>query len=165
MSTLVFLDTEFTDLSSSGSLISAGFITEKGEEYYAELSNFNERECNDFVKAQVLPLLSGPGISMEAFVRRLTLWLANMDGEVVLVADSEWDRKMLEKAFSSVGLPLPPGWLFRKVPDHFPSGQQRQIFNDEMAAYFLRHPKETPHHALSDARAVRNGYLRAQAVG
>lgn len=165
MSTLVFLDTEFTDLSSSGSLISAGFITEKGEEYYAELSDFNERDCNDFVKFQVLPLLSGPRISTDAFVRQLSLWLAKMDSEVVLVADSTWDQKMLVKAFTFVGLALPAAWLFRKVPDHFPSGQQRQTFNDEMSAYFLRHPQETPHHALSDARAVRAGYVRAQTAG
>lgn len=165
MSTLVFMDTEFTDLSSSGSLISAGFITENGEEYYAQLSDFNERDCNDFVKVHVLPLLSGPRTSIDAFVRQLSLWLDILDSEVVLVADSAWDQKMLVKAFTAVGLPLPAAWLFRKVPDYFASGQQRQTFNDEMAAYFLRHPKELPHHALSDARAVRNGYLRAQTVG
>lgn len=36
------------------------------------------------------------------------------------------------------------------------------LFNDEMAAFFLRHPDQKPHYALTDARAIRNAYLRAE---
>ena len=58
MVTLLFFDREFTDLKDSASLISAGFITQSGDQFYAELTDYNEDSCNDFVKATVLPLLS-----------------------------------------------------------------------------------------------------------
>lgn len=163
MSQVIFFDSEFTDLSASASLISAGFVAETGEEFYAELSDFNEGDCNDFVKATVLPMLSQNRIPTDEFVQLLLCWLDKFDGDVVLVADSEWDRKLLNKSFASLGMDMPSGWIFRKVPDYFPTGRQHQIFNDEMAAYFLRHPHEKLHHALSDARAVGRAYFLAEA--
>lgn len=162
MSKLVFFDCEFTDLAVSGSIISAGFVAEGGEDFYAELAGFKESECNDFVKATVLPLLSRQCISIDVFIGQLTQWLGNLDSDLVLVADSDWDRKMLNKTFDSAGMAMPASWLFRKVPDYFSSGQQRQVFSDETAAYFLRYPEEKPHHALADARAIRSAYLRAE---
>lgn len=75
MATLLFFDCEFTDLSSSASLISAGFITQSGDQFYAELSDYEENACNDFVKAKVLPLLSLHPISTVGFVSSLTDWL------------------------------------------------------------------------------------------
>ena len=162
MSTVIFFDSEFTNLSSSASFISAGFAAENGEEFYAELSDFEASNCNDFVKATVLPLLVQNRISAYEFVQHLVFWMGQFDGDVVLVEDSDWDRKILSKTFASVKKHLPPNWTFRKVPDYFPTGHQRQAFNDEINAYFLRHPEERPLHALSDARAIGRAYNRAE---
>lgn len=161
MPTLLFFDCEFTDLSGSASLISAGFITQSGEQFYAELSDYEENVCNDFVKATVLPLLSLPSISTADFLSSLTDWLNTLGEDFLFIADSDWDRKMLTKAFASVGKSIPDGWYFQKAPDNFTNGMQRSLFNDEMAVFFLRHPDQKPHHALADARAIRNAYLRA----
>jgi len=60
MVTRLFFDCEFTDLTDSASLISAGFITHSGDPFYVELSDYAVEACNDFVKATVLPLLSLP---------------------------------------------------------------------------------------------------------
>lgn len=162
MATLLFFDCEFTDLSGSASLISAGFITQSGDQFYAELSDYEDGACNDFVKATVLPLLSLHPISTLDFVSSLADWLITLGGDFLFVADSEWDQKMLSKTFASVGKTIPDNWRFQKTPDNFTNGMQRSLFNDEMAAFFLRHPDEKPHHALCDARAIRNAYLRAE---
>lgn len=158
---MVFLDCEFTDLDPSGSLVSAAFVTEGGESYYAELSDYQVRNCNEFVKATVLPLLSQSPISTRQFVEQLTEWLNGLGPDVVLVADSSWDERMLRAAFERIGQPVPPTWQFKLAPACFDTGAQRQAFNDETEAFFLRNPGERPHHALSDARAVRSAYRRA----
>ncbi|HLO65325.1 MAG TPA: hypothetical protein VK165_20370 [Azonexus sp.] len=162
MVTLLFFDCEFTDLSDSASLISAGFISQSGEDFYAELSDYSKESCNDFVKATVLPLLSLPPISTADFLWSLTDWLSNLGDEFLFVSDSDWDQKILSKTFASVGKSITGNWYFRKTPDNFTNGQQRCLFNDEMAAFFLRNPGQKLHHALTDARAIRTAYLRAE---
>lgn len=162
MVTRLFFDCEFTDLRDSASLISAGFITQSGDQFYVELSDYAVEACNDFVKATVLPLLSLPPISTAEFLASLTDWLQRWGDDLLFVADSEWDQKILAKTFAARGQPLPANWFFQKTPDNFTSGQQRCLFNDELGAYFLRHPDQQRHHALTDARAIREAYLRAE---
>lgn len=162
MVTLLFYDCEFTNLSESASLVSAGFVTQTGEHFYAELSDFEESDCNEFVKATVLPLLSLLPTSTADFVSSLTDWLSNVGEDFLFIADSNWDQKILTKTFASLGKAIPSNWRFQKTPGNFTNGMQRSLFNDEMAAFFLRHPDEKQHHALADARAIRNAYLRAK---
>ncbi|MCG2578051.1 3'-5' exoribonuclease [Dechloromonas sp. XY25] len=162
MVTLLFFDCEFTDLSSSASLISAGFISQSGEQFYAELSDYPEDSCNDFVKAAVLPLLSLRPISTADFISSLTDWLSYRGEDFLFIADSDWDQKVLAKTFASIGKSIPDNWWFLKTPDNFTNGMQRCLFNDEMAAFFLRHRDLKPHHALADAQAIRSAYLRAE---
>lgn len=52
----IFLDTEFTDFDDCD-LISIGLVDEAGRDFYAELTDFRQDACNDFVKQIVLPLL------------------------------------------------------------------------------------------------------------
>lgn len=107
MVTPIFFDCEFTDLSSSASLISAGFVTQSGDRFYAELSDYAEDNCNDFVRTTVLPLLSLPKISTADFLALLTDWLSHLGGDVLFIADSDWDPKMLAKTFASLGRAIP----------------------------------------------------------
>lgn len=115
MVTLLFFDCEFTDLSGSASLISAGFITQSGDHFYAELSDYENSACNDFVKATVLPLLSLPPISTADFFSSLTDWLNTLGGDFLFIADSDWDRKILTKTFASIGQAIPEKWHFQKT--------------------------------------------------
>lgn len=161
MATLIFFDCEFTDLSRSARLISAGFITASGDHYYAELADYDEDSCNDFVTAKVLPLLTLPAMSTGDFVSSLTEWLSDLGADSLFVADSDWDKLMLTATFASVSKTIPENWQFQKTPDNFKNGHQRNLFNDEMAAFFLRFPEMKQHHALADARAIRCAYLRA----
>lgn len=164
MVTRLFFDCEFTDLRNSASLISAGFITQSGDPFYVELSDYQEEACNDFVKATVLPLLSLPPVSTADFIASLTAWLLPLGKDLLFISDSEWDRRILAKSFALQSFALPSNWAFQKAPDNFSSGLQRTMFNDEMEAFFLRNPDQKQHHALTDARAIRQAYLRAESV-
>ena len=53
---LIFLDTEFTDFNDPD-LISIGLVTETGNEFYAELTDYRDEACSDFVRQVVKPLL------------------------------------------------------------------------------------------------------------
>jgi hypothetical protein len=59
-----FFDTEFSETGGQPSptieLISIGVVSEDGREFYAESSEFNLDNCNDWVKANVLPRLGPP---------------------------------------------------------------------------------------------------------
>ncbi len=43
----VFMDTEFTGLHKNTTLISIGLITETGQTFYAELTDYDKTQCND----------------------------------------------------------------------------------------------------------------------
>lgn len=161
MVTTILFDCEFTDLSDSASLISAGFISQSGDQFYVELSDYDQESCSDFVKTSVLPLISNPSTRMTDFISSLTDWVSNFGDEILLIADSDWDQKILTKTFASTNIALPENWQFQKAPDNFINGMQRRMFYEELGAYFLRHPDLKPHHALTDAFAIRNAYLRA----
>lgn len=159
MTRRVFFDTEFTDLTANAALISAGFITDAGETYYAELADFEESACSQFVRNTVL-LLSQPRLATAAFVQGLTAWLG--PAPQLLIADSDWDPRILARTFAVAGLFLPEHWRFLVAPACYSEGWRRRLFDDEMAAYSLRHPENPPHHALADARALRSAYWRAE---
>lgn len=57
-----FLDTEFIERGPNYpvTLISIGIVDERGGEFYGINKDFREEDCNDWVKANVLPYLDGP---------------------------------------------------------------------------------------------------------
>lgn len=52
-----WMDTEFNEDGKTIDLISIGIVSGDGREYYAVSNEFNPEACNDWVKANVLPLL------------------------------------------------------------------------------------------------------------
>lgn len=53
---LIFVDTEFTDFVQID-LISVALVADDGREFYAERTDYCRADCNDFVRAAVLPKL------------------------------------------------------------------------------------------------------------
>ena len=53
---LIFLDTEFTDFVDCD-CIAIGLVDEIGREFYAELTDYRQEACSDFVREVVKPLL------------------------------------------------------------------------------------------------------------
>jgi len=55
--TKVFFDTEFTGLHSRTTLISIGLIAESGEKFYAELTDYDKTQVNDWIQENVVDKL------------------------------------------------------------------------------------------------------------
>jgi hypothetical protein len=52
--TKVFFDTEFTGLSQNTTLISLGLVADTGHVFYAELSDYNKSQVNDWIQENVI---------------------------------------------------------------------------------------------------------------
>ena len=54
----VWFDTEFTGLHKNTTLISIGLVNEYDETFYAEFTDYDESQCDDWIKENVLNNLS-----------------------------------------------------------------------------------------------------------
>ena len=50
----IFFDTEFTGLHKNTSLISIGMISEDNRQFYAELTDYDEKQCDGWIVSNVL---------------------------------------------------------------------------------------------------------------
>ncbi|MDR9837785.1 3'-5' exoribonuclease [Herbaspirillum huttiense] len=141
----VFIDTEFTDFLDP-QLISIGLVAQSGEEFYAELP-YEVRECSEFVKLAVLPLLGyAPHAEMtkdELYVQMID-WLKlvrQKDQEVFICHDyqTEWDL-----FYDALDGRVPPWCKRRLVADRI----------NELLRYEYHQKNALPeHHSLHDAKA------------
>lgn len=101
----IFFDTEFTGLHQDTTLISIGLISDEGERFYAELTDFDETQCDEWIEKNVLEhlLLSGnselerqlkdDGMtvtvmgSKEDVKAELKEWLSNFGDNIQFVSD------------------------------------------------------------------------------
>lgn len=60
----LFFDTEFSGLHKNTTLISVGIVSEDDRKFYAELTDYDKNQCNDWIKENVLQnlLLDGMGV-------------------------------------------------------------------------------------------------------
>lgn len=54
----IFFDTEFTGLHKNTTLISIGLIDENGRTFYAEFSDYDESQCDEWIKENVISHLT-----------------------------------------------------------------------------------------------------------
>ncbi len=50
----LFLDTEFTGLRKDSTLISLALVSERHEHFYAEFTDYNAEQCDDWINANVI---------------------------------------------------------------------------------------------------------------
>lgn len=152
---LVFLDTEFTDFSQP-ELISIGLATTGVPDFYAERNDYPRDRCSPFVQADVIPLLGrNPNAECDAHILNLRLreWFDLLPESAIVLYDFEADWNLLCEVFV--------GTLPEKIGAHQLIDQR--IFRHsayklgEVLTYTAAWP---PHHALADAQALREGYLR-----
>jgi hypothetical protein len=181
----LFIDTEFTDFVNT-ELISIGIAASNGAEFYGENLDFNSKLSSDFVKANIYPLLTpkSHGMKRTELAARLGCWLDELPCKNFIVTidyATDWtlmhgllDEKVHPKmltvqnvfdemcAWANKQIEImngdPHDWqqMYNRLQNNFAFGIQE---------YFAR-TKEIPHHALSDAKANREGYNRlAQEFG
>jgi hypothetical protein len=70
--TKVFFDCEFTGLHKNTTLISIGLISECGKTFYAELTDYDRLQINDWVRNNVISKLNYPKIESNAKMASLS---------------------------------------------------------------------------------------------
>jgi len=91
--TKVFFDTEFTGLHQKTTLISIGFISECGKTFYAELTDYDENQIDEWLLKNVIGnlTLERKGLAQTEFSK---------NGDTTYCGDSEGLKPILEDWFS-----------------------------------------------------------------
>lgn len=160
---LIFFDTEFSDLCIDSRLISIGLIAEDGKRtFYAELTDtYQPKDCGEFTRLTVLPLLEGGDVrlSMRELGECLLAWVESFGEPVTLACDSlAWDWPWIKEIFGKPD--IWPTNLARNpllLTINYLNDYDRFIEAVEKAFSTLRQ-----HHALDDAKSNRLGWTAAR---
>jgi len=179
---LIFFDTEFSDMYIDPCLISIGFVSEDGREFYAELfGNENFPNCSEFVREEVIPKLQGGEsvMTMRELSYGFVEWLMAFGEPVQFATDSlRWDWPWIETIFADFGAYLLEDstvWQDIKNYPHRLAGVARPA-NVNGRPYLLPQSPEfhlaveqafergllSRHHALDDAKANRVAWMSSQ---
>lgn len=154
-----FIDTEYDWHPTTGHIvpISIGIVAQDGREYYAihdhVLTPVWQAECSLFVTDHVLPVLNATSRDPRRFPAKPITWIR--DDIKRFIGDDTPEFWGDYAAFDYVVLSMlmgdfsdwPQGW-----PMHFNDCRQEAI--PEL-------PSRAPHHALADARAIRDSWNAA----
>jgi hypothetical protein len=145
-----WFDTEFIEDGKTIDLISIGIVAEDGRELYLESAEVNLDRASPWVKANVLPHLTGERwsrISIEADVRNFVGYSGTQPEFWGYYADYDW--VVLCQLFGTM-MDLPKGW-----PMYCRDVKQ---LADSMGNPALPKQSETEHHALADARWTKKAW-------
>lgn len=155
-----FLDTEYLWDATKGRIqpVSIGIVAEDGREFYAVSTAFKARHASDLVKADVLAKLpkrhpsayDSPRLRMEATAWQSTAKIA--EGIRAFVSDDAPEFWGDYSAFDYVVLSMLIGG-FKDWPNNWP-----MHINDLQQEAIPSGTSAVPHHALADARAVRDAW-------
>lgn len=182
----LFLDTEFTDFMNT-QLISIGLVSECGNhEFYVEISDYNKKNESTFVQLIVVPLLEPAkyAATYEAAGAKLLDWAEGLDcesfdvvvnysGDSMLMStllkphyttitfnyvffNEEVKQDVVRESLHSEELWMPYE-LYHVVADHL--NLATKASNE-----FFEQPGNVIHHALTDAKALRAGWLAHKAA-
>lgn len=85
----IFFDTEFTGLHQDTTLISIGLVAEDGRRFYAELTDYDQNQINDWLQENVINhLLFNSGDKSTGFTTSIRQRECTMKGDRLLV--KEW---------------------------------------------------------------------------
>lgn len=168
----IFIDTEFTTLTREAIMISFGAVSEDGREFYCELAPVPIESCSGFVRETVLPLFEGgkAACPRPRFGERLGAWLGQFDNPILL-SDSDWDIYVVRHAVNGernrlpglLSLPGTEGSLEIMLLTFAPlSDEALAIFERAVRRHFACDNRQ--HHALVDARAMREGLLSVRSA-
>jgi hypothetical protein len=88
----IFFDTEFTGLHKNTTLISIGMIDENGRTFYAEFSDYDRSQCDNWIKENVIYNLKFiKSAQLEYFVNiHENSWEAYGDKEYIKLVLADW---------------------------------------------------------------------------
>jgi DNA polymerase III epsilon subunit-like protein len=159
---IIFLDTEFSSLNPyKGEILSIGLVKLNGEELYLELEY--EGEVDEWVKKNIIPTLKESKVNREKAIDRIKKFVGNKQPYTVAYVN-QFDTIYIYKLFNIENHP------FHWIPIDFASVLFSLGINPESYDYRnkdnffekigIDHTKYREHHALDDARLLREVYLK-----
>jgi len=156
---VIFLDTEFSSLDPyTGEILSIGLVKPDGAELYLELEY--DGEVSDWVRENVTPMLTAPKLSRAAACERIKAFVGGTKPFAISYVN-QYDAVYLYKLFGVDGHPFHwqpidiAAMLFGAGLDPGAPGKA------EFARGLGIDPSQfKEHHALDDARLLREIYLR-----
>lgn len=145
-----FLDTEFAENGKTIELISIAVVREDGLTFYAESSECDLTKCNDWVKANVLPFLSGKKFTKEEIKTALLAYIGDDEQPEFWGYYCNYDWVLLCQMFGKM-IDLPKGWpMYINDIKSFQSVLKPDLKFQKREA--------VDHHALADAKNIRFYY-------
>lgn len=163
----IFFDTEFTGLYQNTSLISIGIVAEDGREFYAEISDFNNRYISQWVRDNVLNHLTGKNVIKHSELKdKLVRWLEPYE-EVEVWSDClayDWvlfcqiwgGAKHIPPKVSYIPFDICTLMLTKSVD---PDVDRETFVGAE------KYRKARKHNAMHDARVIRDCYVKLMSKG
>ncbi len=150
-----FIDTEFSERGPTYciQLISLGIVSEDGREFYVENDECDWNACNEWVKSNVFPHLSGPRLALSAMAEAIRIFVGDDKPEFWgYYADYDW--VVFCQIFGAM-VDLPKGWPMYCL-------DIKQLCNS-LGNPQLPAQSSVEHNALNDARWNRDawGFLAA----
>lgn len=155
----LFFDTEFIEDGRVIWLLSIGIVREDGEEFYAEVEGVDHSLANPWVRENVLPHLGGRQWELpRSYIRDAIVAMAGPSPEWwAYYADYDWVA--LCQLFGTM-IELPVSWPMY-------CRDLKQLADMQHPGVNLKQLVPTPkkaHHALADARWVRDVYTRLETL-
>lgn len=167
---VVFWDTEFSSLDPyRGELLSLGMVKYGGEEFYVELAF--DGEPDPYVTQKVLPHLTDEKVSREEAVERMNAFLGDKNPFMVAYVN-QFDVAYLYKLLG-VGKGHTRDFAFHWIHIDFAAmlfavGINPQRFSRKKKDFCQKLGVDTAqyrsHHALDDARLLRDVYMKIVAA-
>ncbi|MBI1838724.1 MAG: 3'-5' exoribonuclease [Candidatus Colwellbacteria bacterium] len=158
---VIFLDTEFSDLDpTSGELLSLGLVKPSGEELYIEFK-YNG-VTSEWVKENVLPLMDGQRTTKEQAKEEIINFLGESLPYLVACV-SQFDAVYWYKIFGFEKGQNPAYWFpIDFAAMLFAYGLHPESYKDPILLKNLGVDlsKYRRHHALDDARLLRDIYIK-----
>lgn len=137
----IFFDTEFIEDGRTIDLISIGLVREDGLTLYRESSDCDLSKANPWVRANVLPHLTGLGRPREHIAEQIKMFVGGNPEFWAYYADYDWVA--LCQLYGTM-IALPPGW-----PMYCRDIKQ---LCDSIGNPRLPPSSPVEHHALEDAK-------------
>lgn len=143
----VYLDTEFIEDGKTIELLSIGLVREDGETYYAEPSETDHSRASAWVKANVLPYLTGPKKPRKTIADEIRSFVGTNPEFWAYFADYDW--VVLCQLYGTM-MDLPVNWPM------FCRDLQQKIAEGGYNGVQLPAQEGVLHNALEDAKWVRD---------
>ena len=173
----IFFDTEFTGLHQNTTLISIGFISECGKTFYAELTDYDKSQINDWLQTNVIDNLTlrtrenmqhtnGNDISVRCDSKNLKgfleQWLSQFDSVEIWSDCLSYDWVLFNQIFGhAFNIPKNVYYIPFDICTLF---YTKLIDPDISRETFAEMPYGQKHNALWDAKVIRQCFIKLQDV-